>query len=78
MKEEQERQSEMDNFNIFLKIVIQYKNTNTRYTTKEKIRSWRLIKQKRTKSAWKGIQEKNNKKSHDSQIKCLYVYFVYV
>ena len=48
MKEEQERQSEMDNFNIFLKIVIQYKNTNTRYTTKEKIRSWRLIKQKRT------------------------------
>ena len=36
MKEEQERQSEMDIFNIFLKIVIQYKNTNTR----DKIRSW--------------------------------------
>ena len=25
MKEEQERQSEMDNYNIFLKIVLQYK-----------------------------------------------------
>ena len=64
IKEEQDRQSEMDNYKIFLIIMLQYKYQYQLYHKKSGVGDY---SSKKDMKSLKRIQGKNNKKSHDNQ-----------